>query len=454
MNTWNQEEQALWQRIQQHPLTQAERPIDLMRRAEREYGWKPTFARLAIEEYRRFCFLCARFAGQCSPSPVVDAVWHLHLIDTKDYWQRFCPDVLRFELHHAPSNGSLEHRAALAAQYAQTQARYGEYFGPPARAIWPPGCGPAHRLQVQPGTWLQRISLALFALGASSSAWSSALNPLDWTGPKFLSLLLLLFPLVAWLSYCMRASARRLDQGATKRQLRPLELGLIAGGHERAIDVLISELLAGDYLRPNPAHPGLLQVARSKPGAELSAEAVQLLGYIPNDSTPSCLRMAMMPRLRQIEATLQRERLLLAPEQSANVAYRGMWPFFAWQALLLSKLVIGLMRDRPVGFLVFLAVIVGVIMLVLWRNRPYSSSAGVSHVKVLAIKFRTLPSSRSDWPQAVAVLGIAALSSSVFANYASARTPPSSGDSGSSGSDSGSGDSGGGSGCGDCGGGD
>ncbi|MBA4051330.1 MAG: hypothetical protein C0472_05485, partial [Erythrobacter sp.] len=74
--------------------------------------------------------------------------WHLHLTYSRDYWQRFCREVLRHDLHHGPTEGGPVERDRFYRQYAMTLAAYETAFGtaPPAE-IWP---GAHRRFAVDP----------------------------------------------------------------------------------------------------------------------------------------------------------------------------------------------------------------------------------------------------------------------------------------------------------------
>jgi len=91
-----------------------------------------------VDEYRRFCFLAATSEDELTPSDAVDQAWHLHLTYTRDYWDRFCPVVLRRPLHHGPTAGGNIERSRFFDQYALTLLRYEQVFGaPPPEDIWP-----------------------------------------------------------------------------------------------------------------------------------------------------------------------------------------------------------------------------------------------------------------------------------------------------------------------------
>lgn len=127
---------SLWQRIAAHPFETGDR-LDFLRRLAREKCWPLPFARGAVEEYRRFAFLCVGAATQMTPSEEVDEVWHLHLIYSRDYWDVWCTDVLRARLHHDPTPGGAAAQARYRQQYAATLACYEAAFGSPPEAFWP-----------------------------------------------------------------------------------------------------------------------------------------------------------------------------------------------------------------------------------------------------------------------------------------------------------------------------
>ena len=77
-------------------------------RLREENGWNEGFTRRAMDEYRRFLVLAALAGHRVSPSPIVDEVWHLHLLDTRSYWNELCGKVLGFPLHHEPSRGDTD----------------------------------------------------------------------------------------------------------------------------------------------------------------------------------------------------------------------------------------------------------------------------------------------------------------------------------------------------------
>lgn len=90
-----------------------------------------------FEEYRRFCFLAVTCGHGVTPSDAVDQAWHLHLGYTRDYWERFCPQILGRPLHHGPTAGGLAEQHRFFLQYAETLRSYEHVFGPPPADLWP-----------------------------------------------------------------------------------------------------------------------------------------------------------------------------------------------------------------------------------------------------------------------------------------------------------------------------
>jgi hypothetical protein len=106
-------------------------------RLAREHGWSIGFARTAILEYMRFCFLAAVSSTPVTPSEHVDAVWHLHLTYSRDYWDVWCKVILQTQLHHDPTQGGVLEQRRYRLQYAATLAVYERFFGAPPELLWP-----------------------------------------------------------------------------------------------------------------------------------------------------------------------------------------------------------------------------------------------------------------------------------------------------------------------------
>ncbi|MEQ5786430.1 hypothetical protein J3454_00835 [Erythrobacter sp. NFXS35] len=163
------EENELWHRIAAHEIGPPGASLTFAARLARENRWSLAHADRVIGEYRRFCYLAVTAGHPVTPSDAVDQAWHLHLTYSRDYWERFCPEVLGVPLHHGPTAGGAAERARYYRQYAETLAAYEAAFRePPPGAIWPPA---ERRFSVDPrgvrvnffdGIFLKRrVALAL-----------------------------------------------------------------------------------------------------------------------------------------------------------------------------------------------------------------------------------------------------------------------------------------------------
>ncbi len=127
----------VWRRLSDYAIGPADAPLSFADRLARENGWTREYADRVIEAYKRFVFLAVTGDSEVTPSDAVDQAWHLHLTYTRDYWERFCPQVLGKPLHHGPTRGGPEDRARFFEQYAQTLRRHEAVFGPAPADIWP-----------------------------------------------------------------------------------------------------------------------------------------------------------------------------------------------------------------------------------------------------------------------------------------------------------------------------
>lgn len=136
MNKLSQQE--LWEKIQNFSLDDPYSSYPFSKKLAQQNNWSDSFTQKAIEEYKKFIFLCCISPTGASPSEIVDEVWHLHLTYTKNYWIDFCRNTLNQDIHHHPSKGGLAEKEKHVNWYEETLRLYQTTFGmlPPA-AFWP-----------------------------------------------------------------------------------------------------------------------------------------------------------------------------------------------------------------------------------------------------------------------------------------------------------------------------
>ena len=184
---------ALWSRLQAFELDPPGLTRTISARVAEEQGWTAAHTRRVVEEYRRFLLLTQVVGLPVSPSRAVDAVWHTHLLYSRDYWDRLCGQVLGKPLHHDPNPGGADEEAHHHTQYLDTLAAYERIFGeaPPAD-LWtrspadPPrsldGLSEAHALKAKLMAGEFRPSLLALLCGGEDRVTATALAGLHQRG--------------------------------------------------------------------------------------------------------------------------------------------------------------------------------------------------------------------------------------------------------------------------------
>jgi len=128
----------VWLSLRQFPLDDPTHAVPFSTRLRCEQGWSSAFTSRVLDEYRRFLFLTATHDELIVPSEAVDQAWHLHMLDTRAYWDELCGRVAGRPIHHTPSRGGATEDTRHADGYEATLRRYREAFDePPPADIWP-----------------------------------------------------------------------------------------------------------------------------------------------------------------------------------------------------------------------------------------------------------------------------------------------------------------------------
>ncbi|KAA0129873.1 hypothetical protein FY557_03955 [Chryseobacterium sp. SN22] len=131
------ENNPLWNRLQHFGLDHPGAEFPFSKKLAKEEKWTESFTQKAIEEYKKFVYLCCIVPNGASPSEIVDKVWHLHLTYTQNYWEEFCQDILQRKLHHHPSSGGQSEKEKHSNWFRETLENYRKVFGEmPPEEIW------------------------------------------------------------------------------------------------------------------------------------------------------------------------------------------------------------------------------------------------------------------------------------------------------------------------------
>jgi hypothetical protein len=100
-------------------------------------GWLIREARETLEQYKKYMLLKKKYFHQYQlpPSIEIDEVWHIHILDTQEYFN-FCFGLFGFYLHHCPeiktsAGQELTKDEVLILYREHTQKLYLEEFGEP-----------------------------------------------------------------------------------------------------------------------------------------------------------------------------------------------------------------------------------------------------------------------------------------------------------------------------------
>ncbi|CAN5598304.1 hypothetical protein BH11BAC3_BH11BAC3_41530 [soil metagenome] len=179
-------QQPLWENIQSFAIDDPHSSFPFSRKLARENNWTRSFTLTAIEEYRKFIYLCCTLPEGASPSPVIDKVWHLHLTYTTNYWVDFCEKTLSKKIHHHPSKGGDDEQNKHNTWYSDTLKHYTEIFeSTPPKSIWSNENGETRikDIEIYDTNYFNRITAAFIVL---TIAYVLILNIYKSNGPNFL----------------------------------------------------------------------------------------------------------------------------------------------------------------------------------------------------------------------------------------------------------------------------
>lgn len=463
---WTEAQRALWQRLCDYRFDDDD-SNEFLTRVATTCLLALSEARAALDEYRRFCFLAVTVAHAVTPSELVDEVWHTHIVDTRRY-ERFCAEVLQYDLHHVPSRGGRDEDLKHQRQYADTLDSYRRFFGLPPSRFWPepraprpPSAAAGVALAEPRAPWRpMRFGMVLVAgLYALLALSASETNPLHWTGGLFLiwfiALMIAASIAGSWLRQRLRGPQGRGPNPDADRW----ELAYLSGGSERVADAIVVDLLALDavsleYDRKKAREAYENDRVWLRP--RLPAEQIQTLSPVLRDALDvvrekqslARILLALRERHRSLEEQVLGKGWLMSPRRQAWAARLSALPLVAVAALGLCKIGIGLQLQRPVGFLIALTVLTALMALfraLSTQNRP-RTWAGDWELYEAARQRRA---DGGDPAATVALAGTAVLFGTAFSDYQQIRTPSSfNNDGGGGGGDGGGGDGGGGGGCG------
>jgi len=351
--------EILWKKIQAFPLDEPQASFPFSKKLAKENGWTQSFALQAMAEYKKFLLLCCISPTGASPSPVVDAVWHLHLTYTQSYWRHLCTDTLNTQLHHHPSRGGPQENEKHTHWYSETLSLYYKTFGEyPPTNIWPayiestvfdapePTYTP---LQPDGATW-QKIGFTLAVFLLLLLIRFQSLNPYHYKGPAFLEFTVYLcctamFVAVFLFRYHKQNLLQVVDEHYPARYSIYQGVHFLYGKH-RALQTAIIHLLKKDGLEVQETK-FVNKIDHAGPGSETNPL------YQPLQQYP----IGRALRYEELENDLYAHQVFSHPsfeKLSTVAAQKHRWhrlPYFIVLGILLLRFQQGLANGKPVGYL-------------------------------------------------------------------------------------------------------
>lgn len=276
-------------------------------------------------------------------------------------------------------------------------------------------------------------------------------NPLNWHGTAFLILYGALLILALALAAIIPGRVRPAGHGGAVTDED--SLAFLSGHAPRMLEAAVARLLASGALVVQGGKRFLRGDGTGGTGAIDRA-----LLAVPMPASWGAFERAIRPHVEPIERRLIGNGLFLDKAEAWRIGLIAALPLLMLFAFGAAKLMIGLSRDRPVGFLI--AFLVVTLIAILCRifaidRRTERGTLALAEARVRHERLRRAPTT-AETGTAVALFGTVVLAGSAFAMLHQMRAPSDSGasgggDGGSSGGDGG-GCGGGGGGCGGCGG--
>lgn len=273
-----------------------------------------------------------------------------------------------------------------------------------------------------------------------------AYNPFNLTGGPFLLLHILLFLIAAIAS---KSIADRIRPQGRRKTIDDIDsLAILTGGSTRYADTIAAKMLSQGSLK---------MIGKDGFGA-LSTEAGQSPAersvlQLPQPMSWKMISETLNDYAGQTERRLTTDGLLAGTKAMQSIRFWAILPFLMVMAFGLTKLVIGLGRDKPVGFLIFFLIITAIVAVVRFFTIDRRTHAGREAAEEARLRFERLQraSTTDEMALAVALFGTGVMATSAYGDFHRMRHNNNSDSSGSNDSSS-SGDSGGGCGGGGCGG--
>lgn len=387
------EQNELYQKIQNFSLDKIDSQFNFTQKLAKENNWSMDYTERVIKEYKKFIFLAVSAEHPVSPSEMVDQVWHLHLTYTQSYWQEFCENILGKPLHHQPTNGGEKEKNKFIQWYQNTLNSYESFFGEkPPSDIWQ-----TPEILFNEGFNYQRINtkynwiipkfqieeilnifylrwlivlLSTSGILLISQCLPFISNPLNFNGFDFLLFYIaIIFVGIIVTRICIHyfsseksGNYQQIEEEC--QHLSPCEIALLIPSYRNFIDTVIFSLFQKKYLElsNNEGNNKILLIKISEELIKNIADKQEklLLEKLIQANEISIRYLYILAN--QFNSQFNTQKLLLNKGLLLNEVHKvkaKIYSSFIIESIFclgILKVFVGVLRDKPVGYLIFLLV--------------------------------------------------------------------------------------------------
>jgi uncharacterized protein (TIGR04222 family) len=204
------------------------------------------------------------------------------------------------------------------------------------------------------------------------------MNPLDWEGPAFLALYLVLLPAAIAAAVVLRWLLRLPadEPPAEAFDLPPYAIAYLTGRERLAVDTAIVRLLHRGALAVDAATGKLSQRGDRPAGGPELERVVYAAAGSENSKHINEVHTAAAPVAGQPREQLEGLGLLLSDSAATRIRLASAGVVCLAFVLGLVKVFVGVARGRPVGFLIVLLVVTAIVAIVFLVKRPFRTRRG------------------------------------------------------------------------------
>ncbi len=365
------DQQILWNQSKLFDLDSPLSDYGFSVRLAKENYWTRNFTEQAILEYKKFMFLAATSDRMVSPSPVVDTVWHQHLIFTQSY-QDFC-NLLGKQIQHIPSTHNREDFQKFQQAKERTSILYEHFFGKQPRSIW-------HYTNIHESLNLQKakhklrsfIIIGICAFIVLTIPFYFLLKPLyiildtAYFIPAFILLTSITFLGLEWYNLSqLKRITDAFDRESFIYNLQPSELIYLETNKLlHVIHGVVNELIQNKTILVLSNNTLELSKNREPEKSIEQLHVTSTLHLLGRTTYPKLVyQLIQKPIFRNIVDCMEAfKKHFLKSLKFGKLFYVNFGALALLLLLSFTRLITGLSRDKPVAFLVLIILVLGILI--------------------------------------------------------------------------------------------